>query len=355
MKKVDIEFLKNLFSYSSDNVYISDYNLNLLWYSRQNTLPENHSINLKELFTKEQLPLSSGEYFIKHNGLSYSCHVINYPECENGVYVIQTSDDDVMLSFIKSQTVQQFLMNCASDIRQAITGITFASNVLHKALDESDLFEEHKQLDITLGNCYKLMRTVFNMTEPMKYAADMIVHEKINVSDLMAEFANNCRKIIGGSIKIETHIQDNLFITADTQRLISCLLSMVILANGNIPENNVIVLSAEKIGNYVSLTAGSEQNGSDLPKRTFTHDEHLYKDDDVNYDLLTLSRFCRAFDGTLYVFGGEKEKTFSIKLPFCDSPDAPIMLNSSVRPYPDDKFSVYHIMLSSIADIFYYL
>ena len=313
MKKVDIEFLKNLFSYSSDNVYISDYNLNLLWYSRQNTLPENHSINLKELFTKEQLPLSSGEYFIKHNGLSYSCHVINYPECENGVYVIQTSSDDVMLSFIKSQTVQQFLMNCASDIRQAITGITFASNVLHKALDESDLFEEHKQLDITLGNCYKLMRTVFNMTEPMKYAADMIVHEKINVSDLMAEFANNCRKIIGGSIKIETHIQDNLVITA-----------------------------------------GSEQNGSDLPKRTFTHDEHLYKDDDVNYDLLTLSRFCRAFDGTLYVFGGEKKKTFSIKLPFCDSPDAPIMLNSSVRPYPDDKFSVYHIMLSSIADIFYY-
>ena len=265
----NIEVLKNLFECSSENVYITDYELNVLWFNKDESVSGFSGISCRELFSEEHLPLKSGEYYIKYNGLVFSCRVINFPDCENGVYIIQCSSDDVMFSFIKCQVIQEILMNWAGAIRQAVTGITFSSNMLHKVLDEADLYSEHKYLDITLGNCYKLLKTILNATELIRYTDGSLKNDKINLSAVIAEFVKTCQKILGDNIEICPCIQKELYIKADTERLIACLLSMIVLVNGRDPENNVIILTAERIGDFVSITAKAESSGLESGSRTF--------------------------------------------------------------------------------------
>lgn len=355
MHNNNIEVLKNLFKYSSESVFITDYEFNVLWCNKDNKLSVLSGMSCRDLFCNEHMPLKSGEYHVKYNGLIFCCHVINYPECENGVYVIQSNDDDVMFSFIKCKGIREFLMNQSSIIRQAVTAITFSSNMLHNVLDEADLYSDHKYLDITMGNCYKLLKTVVNTNELIRYTDGSLKYEKINLSAVIEEFVKNCKQILGDNIEIRPEVAEELYIKADTERLISCLLSLVVLVNGRNPENNIIIFTAEKIGDYVSITAKAESSGLDSGSRTFGRDAELYKGDEVDSDLFVVSRFCRTFGGTLYISGGSDEKRcFSMRFPFCDTPDDTAKLNSGVRPYPNDKFSKYHIALSDIADIFYY-
>ena len=49
-----------------------------------------------------------------------------------------------MFSFIKCHGIQEFFINQAGAVRQAITGITLSSSSLHKALEEADLYSDRK-------------------------------------------------------------------------------------------------------------------------------------------------------------------------------------------------------------------
>lgn len=355
MLKNTIENLKDLFKFSSENVIITDYDFNILWNNKSEDFFLINGLTCKELFQGENLPLKSGEYNVKHNGLIFSCRIINYPECENGVYVIQTDGEDIMFSFIKCSGIKEFLINQAGAVRQAVTGITFSSNMLHKVLEESDLYSDHKYLDITMGNCYKLLKTVVNTTELIRYTDGSIVMKKIDVSAVLREFTKKCSEILKRNIEIRMEIEDELYIKADLERFVSCLLSLTVLVNGKDPENNIIIFNAERIGGFVSITVKSDRSGFDGNARVFARTPELYEGDAVDSDLFVVSRFCKTFNGTLFVSGSSNDlKCFSLKFPYCDDVEPIAELSASVRPYPEDKFSKYFIVLSEIADVFYY-
>ncbi len=80
-----IENLKDLFKYSSENVVITDYDFNILWSNKSEDYFLFGGKSCRELFQNEQLPLKSGEYNVKQNGLTFACRIINYPDCENGI------------------------------------------------------------------------------------------------------------------------------------------------------------------------------------------------------------------------------------------------------------------------------
>ena len=63
--------------------------------------------------------------------MTFACRIINYPDCENGIYVIQTDEEDIMFSFIKCHGIQEFFINQAGAVRQAIT--TFSDEYLNKS------------------------------------------------------------------------------------------------------------------------------------------------------------------------------------------------------------------------------
>lgn len=350
-----IDILKDVYSHSTEKIYITDHDFNILWHNGKNILSKTDSDVIKHIFSEKSLPLESGDYNVKYEGLQFACKIINYPECENGIYIMQIDSEDVMFSCLKNSVVKNYLINQTGTIREAVTGITFASNMLHKILEEADLYSDHRYLDVTMGNCYRLLRTVTNITELIRYTDENFEYNKIDLSMVINEFGKKCQELLGTSIEIKIVTEENLYIKADMERLISCLISMTILANGKNPENNVLTFRCEKIGNSVSVTVSPDRSGYDNFSRTFSVCHVLYDSDDVNSDLFVVSRFCRTFGGILYMSdSGEKRRSFSIRMPYCEDEEVPKELNSSVRPYPDDKFTKYHIGLSEIADIFYY-
>ena len=146
-----------------------------------------------------------------------------------------------MFSFIKCHGIQEFFINQAGAVRQAITGITLSSSSLHKALEEADLYSDQKYLDIIMGNCYKLLKTVANTTELIRYTDGSIIIKKIDVSTVLKEFTKKCSEILERNIEIRTEVQEDLYIKADMERFVSCLLSLAVLVNGKNPENNIIL------------------------------------------------------------------------------------------------------------------
>ena len=72
-------------------------------------------------------------------------------------------------------------------------------------------------------------------------------------------------------------MQEDLYIKADMERFVSCLLSLAVLVNGKNPENNIILFNAEKIGRFVSITVKADRSGFDGSSRVFTRTSELYE------------------------------------------------------------------------------
>lgn len=350
--KNELDTLKNIFSNSSENVFIMNYEFEILWYNKNELLNFFSGTTFKELLGKENKILESGEYFFTHNGLEFSGRIINYRE--QRLYVLQMSGDDVMFESIRSGAVREFFINQAAQVRQAVTGISFASNMLQKALDEAGMNHEEKLLDVTTGNCYKLLKSVLNTTELIRYTEDTSEAVKIDLTDALREFAEICRSILNGQIDIVLKADPELYIMADPERLTACLLSLTVLTGRHNAGCSVIMLDAERVGENVSITAAADTNGGKTGKRVFSEFERLYESESADPDLFVVCRFCRRFGGTIFIADAPETdgKIYSLKFPFCNDPGGTTKFSSSAHSYHEDKFSKYHIALSDIAEIY---
>ena len=67
----EVEILKSLFLHSSENVFILNYEFQILWSNKADADVFFSGISVAELFSKEVKPLKSGEYFIEFDGLEF--------------------------------------------------------------------------------------------------------------------------------------------------------------------------------------------------------------------------------------------------------------------------------------------
>lgn len=348
----ELDTLKNIFSHSSENVFILNYDFETLWYNKTELMNFFSGVTFKELFGKENRILESGEYFFTYNGLEFSSRIINYKEQQ--LYVIQMSGDDVMYASIKCGAVREFFANQAAQVRQAVTGISCSVNMLHKALDEAGMQDKEELLDITAGNCYKLLKSVLNTTELIRYTEDSIDAVKINLTDALEEFADICRKILKGQIELVLKAAPELYIKADSERLTACLLSLTVLTGRHNPDCHTIMINAEKIGESVSITAAAKTDGEKAEKKVFSELERLYEKETADSDLFVVCRFCRTFGGTIFIADAPETggKMYSLKFPFFNGSGENTKFSSPAQSYRSDKFSKYHIALSDIAEIY---
>lgn len=349
-----MENLIKLFSCSSDRVIITDYDFNILWRNKSEEIFSLCNENCSAFFENEALPLKSGSYFIQYKGLFFECRVINYPDCENGVYVIQASVDDVVLSLIKCRSVREMLENQSSSLRDAVTGISISSERLRGILDKPELRSEQKYIDITIGNCCKLLKTSSNFNELIRYIDGSIERKKIDLSAVVKKFAEKSNNVLSGKVSINTNIREGLYINADLDRLEAFLISLVVVVNGGDEENNIITISLDRmtdgrIGDAVSITVTPDGNGTDNITRTFSEHIEMYEGDEANSDLIIINRFCKTFEGTLIIYEDRnKKRSFNVRFPFCDSFDSSIRLNTASLSYQDNRFSKYNIIYSKI-------
>lgn len=348
----EVEILKDLFLHSSENVFILNYDFKILWSNNTDGKSIFSGVSINELFSGELLPLTSGEYFIKFDGLEFMCRVINYEKMN--LYVLQMSGDDVMFSYIKCNVVKEFLTNQAAAVRQSVTGIAFAGNMLQKVFDEENMQENKKYLDITMGNCYKLLKSVLNTTELIRYTDNTIENRRINLTSALESFTGICRNILKGQIDVFLKTQPEIYIKADPERLTACLLSLTVLVGRQNPGIGYIMYNAERVGDFISITVSSDNPEEKPVHRVFSEFNKLYLEESVDSDLFVVKRFCCTFGGTLFVAEGKENmgKSYSLKFPFCRASEGIAEFSSSVLSYHGDRFSKYHIALSDIAEIY---
>jgi len=341
--------LKAVFAYSSDIVIITDYNFNILWLNKEDDIFSFYGKNCSLLFENEKRPLKSGVYYVKHNGLYFECRVINYPDCGDGVYVIQTSGDDVMYSYVNCKGVREVIINQSGATRDAVSGIGFSNERLRKVLADVGIYEDQKHIDIISGNCCKLLKASINILELINYADEYVEKYKLDLSAVLEKFILSSVDVLREKICIRKNIQPELYVRADPERLTAFLLSMVLLANGGNSENNVIVISAERIEDCVSLTVAPDRCGTDYVERRFVKSVKLYEGDEVNTDMFIVNRFCKVFGGTLYVSENSNgSRGFSVKLPLDDTPDTVYELKTYSKKYSENAFSKYRIAYSDL-------
>ena len=331
--------LKAVFAYSSDVVIITDYNFNILWINKEDDIFSFYGGNCSSLFENEEHPLKSGVYYIKHNGLYFECRIINYPDCEDGVYVIQTSGDDVMYSFANCKGVREVIENQSGATREAVAGIGFSNDYLRKVLADAGEYEEQKYLDIITGNCRKLLKASVNILELFNYSDKYVEKYKLDLSAVLERFILESVNVLREKIRIRKNIQPELYVNADSERITAFLLSMVRLANGGNAENNVIIISAERIDDYISLTVSTDRCGVDNIERRFTKHVNLYDGDGTNTDMYIVNRFCKVFGATLFVSENSNgSKSFSVRIPYYDTSGPAVILETKLKEYDGNVF-----------------
>lgn len=341
--------IKSIFSKSADNVIITDYNFNILWFNKQEQIFSFYGENCSELFKNETLPLNSGRYYIKHGSLSYECNIINYPDCENGVYIIQTSSNDILCSIINYKNIQQIIENICGEIRSSIAGINLSNESLNNLLSNENLYEEQKYTQIIYGNCHKILKSSMNILELTHYSKRNLNIQKIDLSAHLEQFVHNSQNVLREKIRIESDIEPYLFISADPGRLTAFLLSAVLFASNENPENNIINISAEHIDNQVSITISTDQCGTDANGKKFSNYVKMYDVDETDTNMFVIDTFCKTFNGTPLIMENENgTKSFNIKLPFDNSNTQTLSFKSRSESYSDRSFSKYQIMYSRL-------
>lgn len=343
-----MENIKKIFACSSDSVIITDYNFNILWCNREEKIFSEYGGNCSELFKDETLPLKSDSYFLKHDGLIFECRIINYPDCGDGIYIIQTTGDDVMYSALKCRGVKEVMMNQSGTVREAVTGINGLKKVLSKPPCSSDRSGRQKYSDIITGNCCKLLKPMVNTVELIHYSEGNYEKTRINLSSELEDFLKETARTLAGSVEIRESVEPGLYISADSDRLRAFLLSLTVLTYGRNPENNIISFTAGRVGDCISLTVQPDGSGIDQTNRIITKHAVMYPGDEANSDLFIVNRFCKTFGGTLFISKyNDKSKGFSVKLPVCDLPDGLNLKSDKIR-YRADEYSPYLIMYSDI-------
>ena len=282
-------------------------------------------------------------------GIYFELKVIVYPECKDGVYVIQTSGDDVVFSAVKCQVIREIVENHSGNYRERITGISLANTVLRKILNKNRLYDDLKYLDIISGNCSKMLKVTTCLTELGQYVNGSLNIQKIDMSYAFNEFAKKSNEILNGIVEVKIDVAPGLYINTDMKRLETFFMALIVVVNGGNAENNIINIFAERIDEKISITISPDSSGTDVKNRTFSEYIEIYDKDETNWNLFIINRFCKAFGGMLLINDNSNEKkSINLRFPFCDNNEEPIKFRTSLKSYQDNKFSKYHIMYSDL-------
>ncbi len=350
-----MEELKKLFSYSKDTVTFTDRSFNILWSNRDKNIFSEYGVNCGQLFDSIPQPLTSGKYELRHGGNVFECTVIDYPDRD--IYVLTTEENDMLMSFLSKDHIHKFLENQSGAMRSAFSGIISSNSEVKRLLAESNNYDGIKYIDRSAVNSCKMMRFATVMTELMRYTDGSIASAKLDLADMLDVFIENSQRVFersfgnisGYNMRFEGDYQRGLFISADPQRLESCLLALAQLTNNREKKNNIIKISAVKAGNSISLTFAPDSNGTDSGGGIFSRHTYLYNSDEYKIDLLIVKTFCKRFGCTLYIRDeANDQKSFSIKMPAYNESSPVLDLRSDRTRYDSPLYTKYHFFYSEL-------
>lgn len=251
--------------------------------------------------------------------------------------------------------------NRLAAMRSQIFGISNAVAALYCAIEEQSdacprtlLEEQMQQLNIIKGNCCRLIRPTVLLAEQMRYCQKKDISGSPFFLDReMSNFVESCRKILGRTLRIQGESESQLAISVNPQRLLLCLLCLILQIKRQYSDTTLIRIAAKKADSYAELTFSAESSGIDETRSRHSPAVLLYHTHLLSQEEVIIRHFCRCYQATLLSAEREQKKMAVLRIPLCDE-TAPLFLQSGVRRFRSDEDSLYEIMLADISEYRFY-
>lgn len=351
-----LETLQELFGYSHECVCITDFKLQLLWMNRPAKIRQFTSCGM--LFEENDgARIQSGTYFCKLGDDSYRFRVLRYPypEAPTGGYLILfLEEEDTLRAMLRSQSIREYVENCTGEIRQSVTGITMASNMLHGLLEKRGVCTaETSWLNITLNNCYRLLKSVTAISDTVRYADEPETPELLNLGELLRGFTSVCAELLCNVMEVTCEAEKDLAVYVPANWLLNCLLSLLLLSRGNDANRNRLIVTAHRNGDFAVLSLSATVGGAPAAEGAVPYQTCPLHEATAESEEYLVRRFCDAYSGVLEKAETPEARVYRLTLPL-QAGEGSCTCCSAPAQYADDRFSRYHIALSSLTQIKYF-
>lgn len=353
-----MEEIIKIFSCSSDYVIITDHDFKILWSNRENDPFSTAGTNCAELFANEKLPLKSRNYELAINHAVILCKVINCPDVENGIYVFQTDNENILFSFLECKYINHYLENQTGAMRAAFAGITSNSKELEDIMHKNNIgfLQSERNIRRNYYLSYKMMRFSNILSGLIRLTNGSLENRVIDLGTMLEQFTENTNEAFydmkmdlnASPVFVDLDSENDLFIRTDIEMLENCLISLVTLAVGNDRAYNNIKITASRRNDNISLTVIADSSGSDQDVTKFEKHLDLHNGIIYNSDMLFINKFCDIYGFRFMSMNKDSmgEIAFTIRFP-CSPVDGVIPLSSVQTPCPKAPHSKYAIMYSA--------
>ncbi|GEM_PF-7013744 len=344
-----LEIMKECYSLISEFTFFLDKDFDMIWYNSSSQFPKECQMSCVDYIALKIKKASgeSGVFFDKCNNrdFSYSVSIIksdNNEETE--YYIVQIRPKGNILNTHFHKLFQKNFVYNSAYIRQAIFSMCNSLINIYDNINIKDSNSEISSLNIIMLHCYKIIKITSEQNELFKYLCDMPNIKRVNVYDFLTDTNCNLRNTFREFCAFNVKSEKDIFIDSDEAHLTFLILEMI----NNVLENNKnksshIFMSAEKSDDsiLISVSSSSDVNLNEL----IQNNEYQFISDDEPLHFQIISLFCKSFNASAFVKSGE-DYTLCIKAPSVSEPEKDIHLSSEKLSYSQDRFSLYHVILS---------
>ncbi len=279
-----------------------------------------------------------------------SCRILSNGTGKETIYMVSVVTQNDVFDILKSKPASSYLDQIFAKIRHSTFGIVNANQSICSTLEDLELYDDIKLLDIQLGNCYKILKSIFNISELFKFG-DEFKLEIFCASTAMTEFYHSAKQMFRSpNSPLLSEIDPNIYIAANKSSFAALLLNLIVEVYGDTSVAKKVKITLKQLGNDTMIYAAAYV-GEDAP--VFSKDNYSkFVPHDKDYiNVRLINEFCARFNGVAYYGNGNSSsyKAIGIRLPIVDSSTATSDLSSD-KLQIEDAFSPIKIMLSDFPD-----
>ena len=262
MQQTQLKWIAQWYQQASDYVMAFSGQWELLWQNRPCPMLQNIT-DFGSFFPFSQNDkTSSRTSTICHIGELYRVHCDRNLTDGTPLFLVRIDALPYTDLSMENQEWCNDMENRLAAMRSQIFGISNAVAALYCAIEEQSdacprtlLEEQMQQLNIIKGNCCRLIRPTVLLAEQMRYCQKKDISGSPFFLDReMSNFVESCRKILGRTLRIQGESESQLAISVNPQRLLLCLLCLILQIKRQYSDTTLIRIAAKKADGYAELT-----------------------------------------------------------------------------------------------------
>ena len=310
---LETDALKKVYANRPQTTLITDLSAAVIWASRE--LPDYmKGVSLPELFKTAD----NGCNYFKINSTTYCFRLMFCPDIDNGIIIAELPEQSCSDELTSNPVFKSFHARHDALLRQIIFGIVNCTELLNTALIDNDMYNDLDYLNITVGNCRRLLKTQMNVSELIKLS-DKSMHSVaiVDLSKTVAEFCDILQDMLRNKfITFNRNIQPDVYISIDADRLTSCLLCVFLLAYGKDAAQNYIEFSVQRSGESAVFSINVQSQGIKTRAPEIPEDFSPFceygEGSELESEENLLRRFCDTFNASFISYKNEETKSYTI-------------------------------------------